>query len=143
MLIAKGFSVSFLLVSGKKVKAPASYGLLHDPSGKDWPRCSGLVAPFSKGGEEIDDKLAREYFGHAPREGELTQPPRALSSWRKLGVVEEILYYRRRPGNLPADHKGEYYHPPKGTATVYRLGRLLRLELGPNCLWNWRGIVSP
>ena len=143
MLICKGFSVSFELVSGKTVKAPASYGLLHDPSGKDWPKCSGLVAPFEKGGDEIDDRLAKEYFGHTAREGEMALPPRALSSWRKLGVAAKILYFRRRPGNLPAEHRDEYFHPFKGTATVYRLGRMLRVELGPNCSWTWRGVISP
>jgi hypothetical protein len=143
MLICKGFSVSFVLASGKKVKAPGGYGLLHDPSGRDWAKCSGLVAPFQKGGGEIDDREAKDYFGHAPREGALSLPPRALSSWKKLGVVSEILYTRRRPGRLPADHQDQYFHPFKGTATLYRRGRMLRLELGADCSWSWRGIVRP
>jgi hypothetical protein len=143
VLICKGFSVSFVLASGKRVKAPVSYGLLHDPSGRNWAKCSGLIAPFSKGGDEIDDKLAKDYFGHTPREGELRLPPRSLSSWRKLGAATEILYYRRRPGNLPAEHKDSYFHPFKGTATVYRLGKMLRVELGPGCDWSYRGIVRP
>lgn len=144
MLIAKGFNVGFTLASGKKIKAPAGYGLLHDPSGKDWARCSGLVVPFAKGGDEIDDKLAKEYFGHAPREGELRLPPKALSSWRKLGVATEVLYTRRRPGRLPADYADQYFHPFKGgKATLYRLGRMLRIELGAGCSWTWRGVVSP
>jgi hypothetical protein len=144
MLICKGFSVSFVLASGKTVKAPAGYGLLHDPSGKDWAKCSGLVVSFEKGGDEIDDKLAKEYFGHPAREGELQLPPHSLSSWKKLGVAKEILYNRRRPGNLPAAHQDKYYHPfDKGTATLYRLGRMLRIELGPGCEWSYRGIVRP
>jgi hypothetical protein len=144
MLIAKGFSVSFKLTNGKMVRAPGGYGLLHDPSGKDWPKCSGLVASFSKGGGEIDDRLAKDYFGHAPREGELSLPPRALSAWKKVGAVAEILYTRRRPGRLLADHQDEYFHPfEKGTPTLYRRGRMLRLELGPNCEWSWRGVVRP
>ena len=143
MLICKGFSVSFKLSSGKTVKAPGGYGLLHDPSGRDWAKCSGLVSPFSKGGSEIDDAKAKEYFGHPPREGALSLPPRSLSSWRKLGVATEILYTRRRPGKLPAENRDKYFHPFKGTAMVYRLGRMLRVELGPGCEWTERGIVKP
>jgi len=148
MLIAKGYAVRVLLERGANqvwVAAPASYGLLHDPSGTDWSKCSGLVAPFSKGGGELDDGDAKSYFGHAPREGELALPPKALSRWKRLGVITEIEYTRRRPGNLPADHKAPYYHPfEQGKLpTLYRLGRLLRFEMGPGCVWNWRGIVRP
>jgi hypothetical protein len=144
MLICKGFAVSFKLASGKTVKAPGGYGLLHDPGGKDWAKCSGLIAPFSKGGSEIDDAKAKDYFGHTARGGELKLPPRSLGEWKKLGVVSEILYTRRRPGRLPADHQDRYYHPiSNGTATLYRRGRMLRIELGPGCDWSYRGIVSP
>ena len=135
--------MSFKLANGKTVKAPGGYGLLHDPSGRDWAKCSGLVCSFSKGGDEIDDAAARDYFGHTPREGTMRLPPRSLSAWRKLGVAVEILYTRRRPGKLPAENQDKYYHPFKGTATVYRLGRMLRVELGPGCEWNYRGIVRP
>lgn len=143
VLICKGFSVSFKMENGKTIRAPAGSGLLHDPSGVSWNKCSGLVAPFSKGGDEIDDRLAKEYFGHTPREGEMSLPPKSLSAWKKLGVTTEILYTRRRPGRLPANDADRYTHSFEGTATVYRLGRLLRLELGSSCSWTWRGIVTP
>jgi hypothetical protein len=152
VLICKGFAASFLMYGGETIKAPASYGLLHDPTGRDFSKCSGLVAPFSplsrtrpsKGGGEIDDGAARDYFGHPAREGEIVLPPRALSAWKRVGVVAEIYYTRRRPGNLPTIHKDHYYHPVEGgRATLYRRGKLLRVELGGNCEWNVRGIVRP
>jgi hypothetical protein len=144
MLIAKGYTVLFVLSSGRTAKPAASYGLLHDPSGRDWPACSGLVAPFSKGGDEVENSEARKYFGHTAREGKAVLPPRSLSAWTKVGVVDEVLYTRTRPGHLPASHRGTYYHPiEKGTATLYRRGRLYRVELGRGCVWNERGVVRP
>jgi hypothetical protein len=144
VLICKGFAVSFVMENGKTVRAPASYGFLHDPSGRDFSKNSGLVAPFSKGGGEIDDGAARDYFGHPAREGEIALPPRSLGEWTRVGRVTEILYARRRPGRLPASNKADYYHPIEhGTATLYRRGKLLRVELGANCEWNARGIVKP
>lgn len=146
MLIAKGYRVSFVIENGRKVSAPAAYALLHDPSGSGWPKCSGLVAPFTKGGGEVARNSAgdaRSYFGHDPKLGHLSAPPRNISAWKRVGVVNEILYSRRRPSGLPAKHAADYYHPFKGTATLYRRGRLLRLELHEGCVWNWRGLVRP
>jgi len=144
MLIAKGYKVTLVLEAGRRVAAPASYALLHDPAGRDWPRCSALVAPFRKGGGQIENSEAKSYFGSDPRAGSVTMPARSLSGWRRVGAVEQILYSRRRPGNLPASHKADYEHPFKeGKATLYRRGRLLRVELGPGCVWNWRGFVTP
>jgi hypothetical protein len=144
MLIAKGYKVTVVLESGRHVTAPAAYALLHDPAGRDWPRCSALVAPFRKGGGEIRNREAESYFGSRPREGSVSVPPRALSVWRRVGAAVQILYSRRRPGNLPAAHKADYEHPFKeGKATLYRRGRELRIELGRGCVWNWRGFVTP
>jgi hypothetical protein len=145
-LIAKGYAVTFKLAGGKTVKAPSGYAFLHDPSGKYWPACSGLVAPIGrKLGTAVDHAAGKEYFGHDPMAGELgVSPPKALSAWKRLGEVDEVLYTRRRPGGLKAYAGGLYYHPiEKGTAHAYRLGRLLRIELGSGCVWNWRGIVKP
>jgi hypothetical protein len=129
--------------SGKVVRAPGGYGLLHDPSGRDWAKCSGLVIPFETGGDEIDDNAARQYLGYPAREGQVILPPKALSAWKRIGPALEIFYFRRRPGRLPSIHRDQYYHPFKGAATVYRRGRIFRVELGPGCEWNVRGIVKP
>jgi hypothetical protein len=145
MLIAKGYAVTAILKTGKHVKAPAGYAMLHDPSGKYWPACSGLVAPIArKSGEAVSCGPAQDYFGHEPLGGEVDVPPRALSQWKSLGEIDELLYTRRRPRGLPASNAGPYFHPiEKGTARLYRLGRMLRIELGSGCVWNWRGIVKP
>jgi len=144
MLIAKGYRVNLKLENGRKVRAPASYGLLHDPSGRDWAKCSSLIAPFQKTGDEVSDGEAKSYFGSEPREGRIALPPKSLGAWHRVGPVVEIEYTRRRPGRLPADHQADYYHPFEGKhPMLYRIGKLLRLELGSGCSWNWRGLIRP
>ncbi len=143
MLIAKGYSVRFILDSGHKFSAPRGAALLHDPSGKDWPACSGLVLVIQRTGEEISDSKADDYFGSQPMKGRVALPPKSLSDWKRLGMIDEIEYSRRRPRGLPADNKGDYFHPFKGEAVLYRRGRTYRMELMKSCVWNWRGIVRP
>jgi hypothetical protein len=145
MLIAKGYGVRFVMEHGS-VRPARTHALLHDPSGRVWPKCSGLVSPFRKTGDEINDSTAKSYFGlfsDAPRRGILVMPPRALSEWRFSGYVEEIEYSRFRPDGLRSSHRDDYFHPFKGDALLYRRGGLFRIELGRGCLWNWRGIVRP
>ena len=114
MIICKGFSVSFKLANGKTVKAPGGYGLLHDPSGRDWAKCSGLVCSFSKGGDEIDDAAARDYFGHTPREGTMRLPPRSLSAWRKLGVAVGDPLYPPTSWEASGGKSGQILSPVQG-----------------------------
>ena len=142
MLIAKGYSPSFEMKEGGTIRASLGAALLHDPTGHAWPSCSGLVMPFARRRapleRDVDIGDAEEYFGRKPLIGHVTVPSKALTGWRSLGAIEVINY--RRVGR----HKASYYHPiEKGTATLYRKGRLLRVELGRGCEWTWRGIVKP
>jgi len=145
MLIAKGYAVTFKMADGKTIRPPASYALLHDEEGSDWPRCSGLVAPVARvSSQPVQSRAASAYFGSEPVAGQMVLPPRNLSAWRPVGTVAEVLYTRRRPRGLPSAHAADYYHPvTKGTATLYRRDRHYRLELGAGCAWNWRGIIRP
>lgn len=144
MLIAKGYRVIFALQDGRKVRPPAGYAMLHDEDGRDWPRCSALVMPIRMSRDEVKDGKARSYFGHAPAAARVVLPPRALGLWQRVGVIDTVLYTRRRPRGLPASHQADYFHPiEKGTATLYRRGRWYRMELGSGCQWNWRGIIRP
>jgi hypothetical protein len=138
MLIAKGYAPSFKMVEGGTIRGGRGAALLHDPTGRAWPSCSGFIIAFSKGGKETKDSAAEEYLGRAPKLGEATVPPKALSSWKRVGEVETVNY--RRIGN----HAASYYHPIEGgRAVLYRRGHALRIELGSGCVWNWRGIVKP
>lgn len=153
MLIAKGYEVGLRRRStgsrnGSMVKPPASYALCHDPSGKDWPKCSILILPFRRGQGETDYRPAKEYFGYDPGLGVVTSsPPRDLKQWTLVCEVDAIDYWR--PG---IDHEGDYEHYFKGRGyvwgdkqfpKVYRRGRIYRLELGGGCVVNWRGICHP
>jgi hypothetical protein len=138
MLIAKGYSPSFKMVAGGTIRSPHGAALLHDPSGRIWPACSGLVISFQKGGGPLEDKTAKEYLGVGPLKGSAIVPPRALNGWRLLGDIAVVNY--RRIGK----HAAGYFHPIEGgRARLYRRGRALRMELGKGCVWNWRGIVTP
>lgn len=145
MLTAKGYDVGFKLENGREVFAPKSYAMLHDPSGRDWPKCSVLVVSIRKGNEEIDNREAEKYFGYVPHGGRTHLPPENLDRWSLVGDVKEIDYWR------PGEFKGGWYHPfqgggwlfPKPFPVLYRNGRALRIELGSGCTLNWRGFVWP
>jgi hypothetical protein len=150
MLIAKGSAARFELENGW---AHASGTMLHDPSGSSWPSCSLLFASFKRGGREAtkDERAAREYLGreYEIRVGTVTLPTRDLSAWTEIGPVSRIEY--TRPGTKAPRR---YFHNfgerrlaglfRKGELpTLYRLGRVYRLELRKGCTVDDRGIVHP
>ena len=147
MLVVKGFRAIFKMEDGQTVRPPAGHAILHDESGKDWPRCAALIAAIKTHPNDppVSDAAAKSYLGAEPRVGSTTLPPRALGSWSRVGRIEEFLYTRRRPRDLPGKLQDDYYHPiEKGVATLFEWRRgIYRVELGRGCLWNWRGIVRP
>jgi hypothetical protein len=152
-LIAKGRACRFIMTDGGTVSCPG--GMLHDPSGRWWPRHSVLCGPFRRVRSAQDDEYtgaARHYLGdsHRASVSAIDTPPKALSSWRYLGEIEEIRYTRtgkKRPGR--------YYHEfskPTALATIirgkqkvrlYRRGRFCRIELPRNAILDTRGFVAP
>ena len=153
MLLDKGSSVLCEMVDGSDRRL--SGGMLHDPSGKHWPKKSVLIASYRKGNREAtdaemrgapDDYLGKSYVG---RIGEVTLPPKALSKWQRVGDVDRI-YYTRRGHKRP----GRYQHKfnkmsltvlfkGKGKAVLYRCGRAYRLELPRGAIVDSRGFVYP
>ena len=156
MLIVKGTRVAFDFVDGAEMDVAPKSAMMHDAEGRDWPRCSVLIGPFSAGttsgvptgGKSL--RAARDYYGrnYVLKAGDLDTPPRAMAGWRKVGSVRRIYYYR--PGNR---HRGDFQHPvgarkhvffgPKGRASVYVRGRWVRLELPSGCILDDRGFVWP
>lgn len=159
MLIAKGNEVSFKLVGGSEIFAPATYSMLHDPTGEDWPADSVLVAPLkSKGRNELDYPEAEDYFGAPPLEGKFELPSKNLKAWKSLGEVSRIDYSRKRPLGLFTAFKGDYRHEFDGTEgafgflfhvfeaakpVLFKCGRMLRLELPFGASLNERGFIWP
>jgi hypothetical protein len=145
MLVAKGFGVICRMTDGRTIRAPFRYALLHDESGHDWPSCSALVMPIQirRDDEPVDDSAARSYFGTQPLGCDGETPSRNLSRWRPVGQIDQIDYTRECP-KRECRLEDDYWHPiERGEARLYRLGRMLRIELGGGCKWNWRGIVRP
>jgi hypothetical protein len=148
MLIAKGRSCRFDLASGRTVRAPSGAGMLHDPEGTNWPRCSILFASFTRGPVAPDmQRSARSYFGsgYQAGKGKLDAPPKPLEGWTEIGEVKTIWYTRM--GNIYGG-KPFFHHFKKSMfrgrlPVLYRHGRFMRLELPAGCTVNARGFVSP
>lgn len=159
MLISKGHECH-LFIKGKQrpLSPPASYAMLHDPGGTDWPAGSILVAPFSKDRREISYGPAEEYFGDEPMGGSISLPPRDLDKWSELGPVTKIEYTRLRPHGLSTKYEGDYFHVFDGSEgllslltfffkapepTLFRRGRLYRMELPYWASLDDRGFIWP
>ena len=158
MIVCLGYDVSFDLEDGRELYAPKQHALLFDGSGVDWPYCSVLIAPFRRDGKTaIPDHLARDWYGRSYdlKEGSVTKPPRDLKEWTEVGLALRI-FYTRGSGRPGAKHEGDYEHvfgerglfdvftfSKKKLPSIYRRGRLLRLELGMSCSVTGRGFVDP
>lgn len=151
-LIQKGRNVEFLMKEGGSHRCQGS--MMHDPSGRYWPRTSVLCGPLSANArramkEDITAE-ARHYLNRDPRMARVDTPPRSIKGWTYLGEVEEIRY--TRTGNRSP---GRYFHEfskgtalatlvkGKGRARLYRLGRWYRLDLPSNAILDTRGFVWP
>jgi hypothetical protein len=154
-LLVKGTHVAFDMADGGETVLRASAGMMHDPSGHSWPRCSLLVGPYRIiDADEPDDEQARSYFGrqHRLREAVVDRPPpRDRTGWRRLGPVEQIYY--TRPGSR---YRGRFRHPFNAPGIMTRIFKgngirpvlyahhsFLRLEMSRGCLLDARGIVWP
>ena len=148
-LINKGKNAEFDMKDGSSFKAKG--GMLHDPSGRYWPKNSVLFGPYKSGSTPNDENPeAEHYLARKPREGSIDTPSRELASWKYLGEVEEIFY--TRTGNRKP---GRYRHAfsksgalatvvmGKGRAKLYRLGRFYRLQLPRGAILDSRGYVWP
>jgi hypothetical protein len=160
MLIAKCYALALHLKDGRTVR-PGGV-LLHDPSGKCWPRTSCLITTFRKTGRPLesptDEEIAWARDPKSVREGFAFVPAaRSMSSWSRVGEVVEIDYKRvgeyqdlyvhefKRPVSL---YVSSFTYPQSITKVdkaweLYKKQRTYRIELGPKAEFNWRGFVSP
>lgn len=127
MLIAKCYSVVLHMKDGSVVRAPKGAALLHDPSGKHWPKTSCLISTFKRAGKPLEDPKEEEHAWavdpDAVREGAINTPPRR-AGWTKVGDVVSIDYTRK------GAHADQFEHEFKRPVPLYRRGRVMRLELG-------------
>jgi hypothetical protein len=152
-MIAKGKSVSFDMVNGDEIDAPASYAMLHDPTGKYWSKNSFLVMPFKKiSARATPPKEAEAYLGrtHVIRVGDVSLPPKELSAWKYEGEVAKVWYTRtgKKHGGQRFQHgmnKPGLMRLFRGKRKVrlYSRGNVFRLELGHGAIVDDRGFVDP
>jgi hypothetical protein len=158
MLICKGTRVVLDLRSGKTVRCPPSWGMCHDPDGKDWPKDSVLILPYRRTGQSVDYGPARTYFGpgYDVESGEPSGslPPKDLRAWKRVGHVgrkdgEPSLWYTR-PGT---SHPGPFKHKlndgwftwilGKRRAILYRRRGAYLLDFPDGVIADARGFVHP
>lgn len=153
MLIVKGWKVSFDLDDDTGVDAPASWAMLHDPTGRYWKSTSVLVMPFKKLSRETrGDSYSKDYLGGSWDSllGDVTLPPKPLGAWVYEGEVECIWYSRhgakyggrrfRHPFNSPGIAR---LLKGRGHARLYSRRGAFRLELSRGAILDGRGIVWP
>jgi hypothetical protein len=150
--VCKGYDVSFKLDKGM-VHCPKKAGLLHDPSGSSWPRNSVLIASFQRTGqllpeEEETDEIDSFKAGDRSKKGVLNFPPRDLSQWKRLGLVERIDYTRVGVYADDYEHpfqqeRGFWVFKEKIETVLYRRGRVHRLEMPEDAELSWRGFIFP
>lgn len=152
LLIAKGNRVAFEFTNGQRFELPSSMTMLHDESGKWWPKCSVLFGRFQPGVADDAirmDQTALDYLGrgYQAHKGLIDTPPKSLSSWTRIENVKRI-WYTRTGKRAP----GKYHHgfgrktlpfDKDASVVLYRYGRFFRLELPKQCVVNWRGYVYP
>jgi hypothetical protein len=140
MLMVKGYAVRLVLANGKSLRAGGA--MMHDPGGRDWPRCSVLIGSFTRGSEPVSDLGTRQYYGpgYQARKGSANVPDsKAIDSWRLVGEASQIFY--KRTGNI---YGGQLFrHKFSRPVRIYKQGRWTRLELGTFCSLGPRGFVSP
>lgn len=158
MIIVKGTRTRFHMADGGPMVRPKG-AMMHDPSGRHWPKNSLLIGPFERGTKlpTIDryKGAPKEYLGrqYNPHVGSVDLPPKALSQWETVGEVDRIDYYR--PGTkAPGGYRHTFNAPRgvyhvlhavkgKGRAVLRKCGRFYRLDMSKGSIADGRGIVWP
>ena len=152
-VLVKGSKVVFLMKDGSKIRPSASSGIIHDPDGQAYDRCTVYVGPVvhtRRRPNSVPSKATR-YFGrkYQPHIVQVQVP--VHGPWKSLGEVVEILYER----TLGSQYEGKYFHKFKARQKFFfvfktgnhpivsRCGRYYRVELQKGCIVDDRGFVFP
>jgi hypothetical protein len=153
-LIAKGSRTTrFEMIDGPDVTVTGA--MLHDPSGRWWPKNSVLFGRLKRLRRATDEEFtgpAKDYLGgsHNAQLNEIDTPTKGLNGWRYIGDVERIFYTRtgrKRPGYYQHEFNKSTALATlvkgKGRVRLYRLGRFVRLELPRGAMLDARGYIWP
>lgn len=137
----KGRRVAFEMEGGRIHTLPPSYGMIHDPTGKFFPKCHVFFGPYQRTETPVSKtSLETAYYGsnYPGKEARLELP---RGPWRIVGNVVQIFYWR------PGRHEGAYFHPfatqTQRPLQLAQSGRFYRLSLPESCVVNERGFVWP
>jgi len=139
MILIKGKDVKCEMADGSVFHAPVSYGIIHDPEGKQLSKCVAYLGPYRTNKKPIEmTSDAKQYFGsdYDARSAVVNIPD---GEWKPMGTVTQIFY--KRPGK----YEGKYFHLfNKNTKVLLsRCKNHFRLEMPNGCIVNWRGFVYP
>jgi hypothetical protein len=139
MILIKGKEVRCEMSDGSIFHPPARYGLIHDPDGKQLPKCYVFIGPYKTSKKPVEmTSDAKSYFGsdYKPTGAVVDVPD---GDWHPMGDVVQIFYKRE------GKYKGKYFHlfAKRTTVVLSRCKSHFRLELPSGCIVNWRGFVYP
>ncbi|HTQ47931.1 MAG TPA: hypothetical protein VMI75_34475 [Polyangiaceae bacterium] len=144
-ILVKGGEVDLILVDDNRsrrksntIVLPTGYGMCHDESGRNLPRCSVFFGPIVVTDERVEKlpKDAALYFGddYEARKARIDVPD---GKWKSVGKVTEIIYYR--PGRYEHDWRHEFETP----VALFKQGRWYAMKLPRGCRVTWRGFEKP
>lgn len=159
-LIHKARSVRIFMADGRTIKPRGD--MLHDPSGRAYPKSALIIGPFRKGGHSVPDNKfegAPRYYlgrGYRGRYGSVRLPPKNLRQWQFVGYVSKgdpedgEIQYTRTGSRAP----GGFYHAfnkrglgsmfnGRGRVRLYRYGSFYRLQMPRGAIVDDRGFVWP
>lgn len=154
-LLEKGYVFQLTLLDGDgsdKEKAYQfkrfSHIMLHDPSGRQWPKCDVLMM---KGQLKPQDsqvrrptEAAKDYFGAVPIfQQSFKIPPKDYDGWKEVGQCVEIYYDRVGATEDPFHHPFDRSALPILYTATIDGKKFWRLSTGTGCEINERGYVWP
>jgi hypothetical protein len=140
-IIIKGDQLSFEMTNKEIVKLPPEYGIIHDPEGRQLPRCKAYFGPFETTSVPAQpSSYASYYLGrtYKPNVARIDIP--RGNNWKLIGPVNQI-FYRRRGKIQPVP----FYHPFKRGVIpqLYKQKNCYMLDLKDGCVVDDRGFVHP
>lgn len=148
-IIVKGTAVAFSTTENPNWKKPdlflpRQYGIIHDPKGRQFPRCVVFFGRYKLvGGKPEVTRESIKYFGsqYQQKPVRVSRPNLREEAWKPVATVTHIFYERK------GFAVGGYHHSFRGAPlTLEKSGKFYKLSLTPgrdSCIVDDRGFVFP
>lgn len=141
-VLIKGSKVVFIMKDDSKIRPSSSSGIIHDPDGQAFDRCTVYVGPVTytrRRPQSVPSKATR-YHGRNYKHRIVEVQVPVDGPWKPLGEVVEILYERTRG----SQYAGRYFHKFKQRSPrLFKCKSYYRLDLQGGCIVDDRGFVFP